>query len=149
MLTHRQQFRDMLLAEMNKWGLIQQGWEHAYTENPGRRLAYCNYRQKLLFFQLPYIDANPIVVDGILHETIKHEIGHALCPGVKHGAAWKAMARIVGYNPVACKSEETNIPAKYTAVCKCKTHRWFRKPRHASYKCKRCFGILVPTLVME
>jgi len=56
-----------------------------------------------------------------IEDTIRHEIGHALCDiSEGHGKNWKAMAKVVGYKPVRCASSAVipkHAKRKFIGIC--------------------------------
>lgn len=145
-MNHRQEFGGYVREQLERWGLAQQGWGVCYAENWKRVLGRCYLKDKTIQFSLPYIDNNPLEV---LKDTVHHEIGHALAgPGAGHGVAWKMLAPIVGFIPRHCTQIDIEIPCRYKAEC-CRIHRWHRKPRHSSYKCRKCGSVLIPQLVTD
>lgn len=76
-----------------------------------------------------------------LHETMLHEIAHALTPGTGHGWEWKRKARELGLpNPKSCSEKSARPEAAWSAFCpNCKEQRGsqHRAPLRV-YMCSKC-----------
>jgi SprT-like family. len=74
------------------------------------------------------LDAN--LAGGATEDTIRHEIGHLVCPRAEgHGALWKALGAVLGY------SENATYSAEDVGVS-CRQRRNVR--RRYVYPCPRC-----------
>ncbi len=92
-LTH---IAAMARGLMDEHGLDK--WTFAFLEAE-RRLGDCNFQDRVIRIGRAHaLDAS----EAEIRDTILHEIAHALAgPEVRHGAAWKAVARRIGATPRA------------------------------------------------
>ena len=105
-----------------------------------RRAGCCNYREKLISISF---NLARNASDEDIHDTILHEIAHALV-GKKHNhdAVWKAKALEIG-----CSGERTHrlvfSPPRYQVTCEnqCWTHTAER--RNPRLVCRTCGGKIV------
>jgi len=63
------------------------------TDANGRFLGLCSYKDKCIILNAHHIDIHP---DPEIVNTIKHEVAHALTPGMGHNEVWAAKARDIG-----------------------------------------------------
>jgi len=125
--------RVVALTEMNKWGLVNDGWNFKYNSRK-RALGVCKYTTKEI--QLSRVITEHADDDKVL-DTIRHEIAHALAgSAANHGPEWKRWARTVGCNPsrngeVNKETREVlNTKIKYVMVCPkgLIVNTYYRKP---------------------
>ncbi|QGK90298.1 hypothetical protein QE345_gp091 [Pseudomonas phage vB_PA45_GUMS] len=89
--------RELALQEMDKWGLLKQGWKFRFNRKLKATLGRCHYTKKLIELGSDYVANNglPAVLD-----TIRHEIAHAKAGrGQGHGAVWKEWCELIGAKP--------------------------------------------------
>jgi predicted SprT family Zn-dependent metalloprotease len=115
-----------------------EGWSFAF-DNAKRRCGQCSHKRKQITLSRHYAALNG---PAEVHDTILHEIAHALTPGAGHGPKWRAMARKIGAKPQRCADASVEMPeAKYQLVC---TNGHDLGPRHRRYRhmdmhvCGRC-----------
>lgn len=90
------------------------GWSFGF-DNAKRRCGQCSHKRKRITLSRYYVELNS---PAEVHETILHEIAHALTPGAGHGSEWRAMARKIGAKPQRCAGPDVNMPAaKYQLMC--------------------------------
>lgn len=90
------------------------GWSFAF-DNAKRRCGQCSHKRKRITLSRYYVELNDAAE---VHETILHEIAHALTPGAGHGPKWRAMARKIGAKPQRCADASVQMPeAKYQLMC--------------------------------
>jgi predicted SprT family Zn-dependent metalloprotease len=113
-------------------------WRFAF-DRAKRRLGCCHYATRTLTLSAPLAWLN---APDVVHDTILHEIAHALTPGAGHGARWKAAAARLGAVPRSCASaaDVALPPAPYALVCDGCQARLprYRRPRRR-YVCRSCF----------
>lgn len=91
----------LALREMNRWGIINEGWTFGWNTRRSRSLGVCRYGGKELRLNTHFVDLND---EATVTDTIRHEIAHALAGrGTGHGPVWKETAVRVGAVPRACK----------------------------------------------
>ena len=76
-------------TELNKYGLTD--WKVRLTSNPNQSfLGLCSYQDKSIILNAHHIDihSNPDVIN-----TIRHEVAHALTPGMGHNNTWRECAQ--------------------------------------------------------
>jgi predicted SprT family Zn-dependent metalloprotease len=112
-------------------------WAVELRAKTGGRLGECHYKYRLVVLNDYYVDNNS---DEAVVEILRHEVAHALTPGHKHDAVWRAMALKLG-----CKLDnDCKImvqPGKYKAVCPtCEAVFYkYRKPKYVEgYYCPKC-----------
>lgn len=112
-------------------------WRFAF-DRARRRLGSCRPADRTITLSAPLAQLNDAAV---IHDTLLHEIAHALTPGDGHGARWRAACRRLGARPERCAApgEVVVPPAPYALVCdRCQTHYpRFRRSR-GRYACGRC-----------
>lgn len=105
-----------------------------------RRAGCCNYRNTCISISFN-LACN--ASDEDIHDTILHEIAHALA-GKKHNhdAVWKAKARAIG-----CSGERTHrlvfSPPRYTVSCENQCWKQTAERRTPRLICRTCGGKLV------
>ncbi len=105
-----------------------------------RRAGCCNYRDKLISISF---DLACKASDEDIHDTILHEIAHALA-GKKHNhdAVWKAKAKEIG-----CSGERTHqlifSPPRYHVTCENKCWKQTAERRNPRLICRTCGGKVV------
>ncbi|MBO3663456.1 SprT-like domain-containing protein [Microbacterium stercoris] len=73
---------------------LDASWTFAF-DNAKRRAGLCDYTRKRISVSR-YLTAR--YDDDTNHQTLLHEVAHAIAgPGAGHGAAWKRVARDLGY----------------------------------------------------
>jgi predicted SprT family Zn-dependent metalloprotease len=113
------------------------GWSFNF-DNAKTRCGQCSHKRKRITLSRYYAELNSLAE---VHETILHEIAHALTPGAGHGPKWRAMAQEIGAKPQRCADANVNMPAgKWRACCTCgyaDILTRHRKPSRSLY-CRRC-----------
>jgi hypothetical protein len=90
------------------------GWALEYKDG-NRSFGECCYRLKKVYINRYYALVGP---EEHVMDTFLHEVAHALTPGEKHNAIWKAMARKLGCSDkVTCGDGHLLPPKKFQAVC--------------------------------
>jgi len=122
---------NVLLADL---GLLEWNIVTRFMKALGR----CDYDRRELQFNTEYVINNP---DEEVWDTFKHEVAHALTPGHKHDAVWRAQAEALGCSARATRSL-AHMPESHDhkATCpKCGHTYWKGKPRYKSgYYCPTC-----------
>jgi len=125
---------------METHGLTE--WTFGF-DNAKRRCGCCSYMKKKITLSRYYVELNEAAE---VHDTILHEIAHALTPGAKHGPTWRAVAHRIGARPQRCADASVPMPeAKYRLVC---ASGHDLGPRHRRYRhmdmhaCGRCLSPL-------
>lgn len=95
----------------------------------------CNYTKKEIQVSIYHLSSPK---DEII-DTIRHEVAHALAGyKVKHGAAWKKIAKQIGARPQSSSSADLDVPYKYEYKCSCgRTHKHHRISKRATYRCNK------------
>ena len=124
-----------------EYGLV--GWVFGWNWRK-RALGLCRYRERRIELSRYFVRGNE---EGIVRETILHEIAHALA-GEKagHGVKWKAMCLRVGCKAERCDKGEAGGGAvmprgRWRGSCAgCGKEYWrHRRPmRGAKYWCRVC-----------
>lgn len=142
----------MLSREMQKHGLIEQGWGWSFN-NRKSSLGLCKYVSKTIFLSRPMVEINS---EEIIANTILHEIAHALCDkDAGHGPEWKRMAIKVGARPERCTTLASSVPGRYVAICPIKhgeIAQLYKRPiRNREYYCTACkrVGRRQPVIIKE
>ena len=78
---------------LDQFGLTERGWTFDF-DRATKREGRCDYTNKRISYSGPIL---PHRTREEFRQTMLHEIAHAMTPGAKHGPAWKAMARKLGY----------------------------------------------------
>ncbi len=141
--THQQREKRMetilklALGLLHKHGLKK--WKFKFDHST-RRAGCCNYHDKLVSISF---DLACNASDRDIHDTILHEIAHALV-GKKHNhdTVWKVKAREIGCSAERCHRLRFS-PPRYSVTCEnnCWTHTAER--RNARLICRTCGGKLV------
>jgi len=114
------------------------GWTFVWGRGK-RTLGTCNYAARTITLSRPFAQLN---AEAEVLDTILHEIAHALTPGAKHGAAWKAACVRLGARPNRTASLQQVVvpPSKYALVCPCCGARSGRERRTTRrYYCGPCY----------
>jgi len=86
--------QDLSLIKLQEFGLRDKGWSFKWKPSAQSLFGQCNYSRKLIFLQ-PH--ATALRPREEVHQTILHEIAHALVgPGQHHNKVWKNKAREIG-----------------------------------------------------
>ncbi|HEX8342608.1 MAG TPA: SprT-like domain-containing protein [Tepidisphaeraceae bacterium] len=109
------------------------GWMRALS-----RLGQCRYREKQIRLSRQITRVSPLAE---VHDTVLHEIAHALTPGARHGPAWKAACMKLGCSPKSRKeiSQHQHLKHNIYAICDCGNRMGAQRinpMRH--YRCGRC-----------
>lgn len=92
-----QEAKELADTLLQKVGL--KGWELVETQDKTlKRLGWCDYLEKRIHISDWAFRRYPKEVEN----TVRHEVAHAATPGKDHNLTWKAMARNLGADPVAC-----------------------------------------------
>lgn len=136
--------KKLAIQEMEKHGLIENGWYLEMDNRSTRRFGACwGTRKKItLTTVLCKLNDEPKVLD-----TIRHEIAHALA-GVGHGhdQVWKNMCAQTGASPERCYSDDVVRPPRkepqFVGVCpNCGyTKRSYARRKVACGHCCRLFN---------
>jgi predicted SprT family Zn-dependent metalloprotease len=127
------------------------GWRFGLSDRLKLTLGICDYRGRAIRINKYYAENNP---EGVVSNTLRHEIAHALTPGHGHDEAWRAMAVRLGCKPRATCDEDVLLPpGRYVAVCPncrythCKHRLHYQPPIHPYYclPCGKERGVLVFT----
>ena len=129
--------RVLALAEMNKWGLIKDGWSFSFN----RALTYAGIcylgEEKEIRLSKPIMQVKD---QAFVLDTIRHEIAHALSDDHTHGSEWQKWARKVGCSIAAtyrsCKKEK-DLRKERTKYVMCYkgliVKRYLRKPAQKTF----------------
>lgn len=104
---------------LTRYGLAAQGWRFDFNDRK-RALGLCVYGERTIYLSLPLLE---LFNDADLHDTILHEVAHALTPGDHHGKLWAAACHRVGARPERTKllspegAEIRAATAKYAFYC--------------------------------
>jgi hypothetical protein len=115
---------------------LDASWSFAF-DNAKRRAGLCNYTHKRISVSR-YLAAR--YDDDTNHQTLLHEVAHALAgPAAGHGAAWKRVARELGYVGGTTHHGETATElAPWVGVCPAgHTAYRHRRPTRAT-SCVKC-----------
>lgn len=138
------QLRQRATELMTHHGLIKRGWTfHVDFRTKARRLGQCRFFKKQIGISAWYAETSP---DAIVEDTLKHEIAHAIAHiefgSVGHDAAWRAMCKRVGADPIRIKlSQQITLRGRWVANCpNCKTKYTRPQPpgAHRHYYCPHC-----------
>lgn len=129
-------FLNLAQSHMNKFGLDT--WQ-LEIDRAVRRAGLCNYSHRVISLSHHYITRN--VWDGVVEDTVLHEIAHALVgPGHGHNSIWKRKCIEVGARPERCyDSSQVDMPERrYIGMCpSCNlTIRRFRRRQLVCNKCR-------------
>jgi predicted SprT family Zn-dependent metalloprotease len=134
---------DLAAAQQLAHQLMQQhglhGWSFRF-DHARRRLGACHYTTHTITLSRHLARINS---EAVVRDTILHEIAHALTPGGRHGAAWRARARAIGANPKACAdADEVELPAApFDLVCdRCGTRVARYRRSRQRYVCRSCYA---------
>jgi len=139
--------------EMDKWGLVEKGWQ-VVLDRATSRAGMCSFSKREISLSRHMINLNAQDNMAEVLATIRHEIAHAMA-GVEygprgnriyHGDRWKACAILVGCEPNRCYSrDDLNMPPRrkrearnVIAECCDKTYRRARMPRRNAMSYKIC-----------
>ncbi len=91
---NHQEIASLACSMMEEHGLMLKGWTFGF-DNAVKRLGCTHFRQKKITMSR---QASVLMTDAEAKQIILHEIAHALLPSdVKHGKAWKDLAKSIGY----------------------------------------------------
>jgi hypothetical protein len=125
---------------------LDASWSFGF-DNAKRRAGLCDYTRKRITVSR-YLSAR--YDDDTNHQTLLHEIAHALAgPAAGHGAAWKRVARGLGYVGGTTHAGETATElAPWVGVCPAGhvAYRHRRATRPTS--CARCAPHFDPRFVL-
>jgi predicted SprT family Zn-dependent metalloprotease len=131
---------DLLDAEtlalhlLNEHGLLAQGWRFAW-DDARRRFGCCRHSRKMITLSRELTLLNPLAE---VHETILHEIAHALLPpGMGHGKAWKRTAAAIGCTGRRCHNAVTPDP-EWVGTCPACSAQIRRHRRNERLACAGC-----------
>lgn len=128
-------FTDMANHHINEWKLPELGWTWGFNQRR-RALGVCKHQEKKLYFSTEFILINPT---GVMLDTIKHEIAHALVgPNIGHSVIWKRKALEVGAIPKSCAVGNVSPQGRYVAQCCGIIRHFHRRPKYDIRVCTRC-----------
>ena len=123
-------------------GLWQKGWRFKF-DHAKRRAGWCGFDKKIVSMAKAFAIKAP---DAEIHDTILHEIAHALVgPKHQHDAVWKAKALEIGSQAKRCHEVEFS-EAPYIKTCAngCWQQPVFRRNRRIyQYRCRQCSGKVI------
>jgi hypothetical protein len=129
-LSHYEDTDKMTLADltilalniMDEYGLIEAGWSFTLDRSK-TRFGMCSHSKKIISMSKYLSPSRPYKANL---NTILHEVAHALTPGSKHDAVWKAKAIELGCDGERCSSlAEVENPPEF---------RWFGVCDYCGYK---------------
>jgi len=114
-------------------------WQFGFDRST-RRAGCCNYREKTISISFELARNGS---DEDVHDTILHEIAHALV-GRKHNhdAVWKAKAREIGCSGERCHRLTFSTP-RYRVTCENQCWAQTAERRNRRLICRTCGGKLV------
>lgn len=121
--------------KMREYGLYE--WSFGF-DNAVRRFGVCNHTYKKIGVSRKLALVNE---ERIIHDTILHEIAHALTYGHGHDHVWKAKCVELGCRPIACKSSKdgiVHVEAKWTSYCDNGHSQPKYRRRRGISSCGRC-----------
>jgi predicted SprT family Zn-dependent metalloprotease len=90
------------------------GWRLEVSARLKRTLGLCDYRRRSIRVNAFYAENNP---EGVVLNTLRHEVAHALTPGHGHDRTWVAAVRL-GCTASRVCDEAVLLPAgRFHAVC--------------------------------
>jgi len=127
----------MAMGLVSEHGLKK--WKFKFDHST-RRAGCCNYREQMISISF---DLARNASDEDIHDTILHEIAHALV-GKKHNhdAIWKAKAREIGCSGERCHRLVFS-PPRYHVTCENKCWTQTAERRNRRLVCRTCGGKLV------
>jgi predicted SprT family Zn-dependent metalloprotease len=91
------------------------GWRLEVSARLKRTLGLCDYRRRSIRVNAFYAENNP---EGVVLNTLRHEVAHALTPGHGHDVTWAATAARLGCTPRSVCDKDVLLPAgRFQAVC--------------------------------
>ena len=118
--------------------LLQQyglnGW-HITFSTSRRKAGTCNYSRRVITLSAPLMAQRTWIES---HNTITHELAHALTPGHNHDQVWASKHRELGGDGARCFEHEDHT-APWLGTCSHgKVFPKYRAPKHpdAEYRCK-------------
>jgi predicted SprT family Zn-dependent metalloprotease len=125
---------------MGQHGLSAAGWRFEWFR--GRSVAgMCNYGRLAIRLSWFLIMNPKVTVEGDVRNTLLHEIAHALTPGHKHDAEWRAMAQSIGCDGRRCHALGDLTHARWRLTCPCGACNFSRHritARARGLVCKKC-----------
>jgi predicted SprT family Zn-dependent metalloprotease len=115
-------------------------------DNAKRRNGKINYGKREISLSKSKVEANLDKVNGVIKNTILHEIAHAFCyqtygrNGRGHCQKWRSIAKQIGCSGERCTSGYESVKnSKYTLLCSTcgKESSMHRKPK-LSRSCGKC-----------
>lgn len=111
-----------------------------------RRFGLCSYRKKLITMSKELVRLNFEKNFKQVHETLLHEIGHALSfkrygnKGIGHGYYWRLCVIELGGNPQRLykRSEVEIVKGKFKYVCDGGHEHYTHRKLKRRYSCKDC-----------
>lgn len=86
--------------ELKKYNL--DGWKVRVSATDNSFLGLCSYRDKCIILNSNHLDMHS---DADVINTIRHEVAHALTPGMAHNEIWQSKARAIGCdNTLPCSN---------------------------------------------
>lgn len=109
------------------------GWKFAW-HNRVRVYGTCDYAKKTIYLSRKL---TAVREDAAVVNTILHEIAHALTPGCKHNAVWKAKFISLGGDGLVRSADkltdEQNPPAWVMVFEGEIIKRWYRRPNKSTF----------------
>ena len=116
------EIHEFAMEQMEKWGLIEEGWSFVWDNRAVRRYGQCRYRQREIGITKKLALINTVEESK---DVVLHEIAHALTGrGHGHDHVWKSMCRKFGAKPERCYKPKdrggsvNTIEGKYKLVHK-------------------------------
>lgn len=113
------------------------GW-HTETFGGKTTVGLCVPSQRLIKLSKKMLEVSP---DAYIMDTIYHEVAHALTPGHRHDAVWKATAQGLGGSgeQYSDREEYSKFDSKWVGICMCDSATpFFRFGFKRVYSCNKC-----------
>jgi len=114
-----------------------------------RRFGSCRWRERVITLSAKLTLLNS---EAQVHETLLHEIAHALTPGDQHGAKWRAACVKLGIEPRRCFSDnDVAMPARRESQYEigCAACAWWHARHRLNTKTLVCRTCRQPVIYRE